>query len=330
MKVESLLQREGRGPVERTGPIPLPGRRPRHSAGAGRPAHPAHPDALTEPIAVGGSFPTTGGVGSRAGAAFAVPSGAFPAVVGIDTESGTDPVGPAPAVPRTRDPRPTPATGTPAGPALVRARGARPAPPRRSDEEPPAVRRVPVPDDDVAPDPDETPPRPMRRRSRLRTARRQGRTTVLVVLALVLAALAAAGVAVAAYLASGSGASGVSGGTALAPTTSAVAGSAVTTGLLSPGASGTALLSVTNPNPYKVQVATVAPAGAATASGGVGACATTGVTFTAQTVPDVVLAPAASTTLTLGGAVAMSNASETGCQGATFSVPVTVSVVSAP
>jgi len=158
---------------------------------------------------------------------------------------------------------------------------------------------------------------------------RISRATVLIALAALAAALGAAGIAVAAWLSSGSGRPGVSAGNALAPTTSTVAGSAVTSGLLVPGATGTAIVTVTDPNPYKVRLLTIAANGAATATGGTGTCATTGVTFTAQQ-PGVTLAPGAGTTLTLAGAVAMSTASETGCQGATFTVPVAVTVASTP
>jgi hypothetical protein len=158
---------------------------------------------------------------------------------------------------------------------------------------------------------------------------RVSRATLLIALAALAAALGAAGIAVAAWLSSGSGRPGVSAGHALAPTTSTVAGSAVTSGLLLPGASGTAIVTVTNPNPYTVRVLTIAPTGAATASGSAGTCTTTGVTFTAQQ-PGITLAARAGTTLTLPGAVAMSTASETGCQGATFTVPVTVTVASTP
>jgi hypothetical protein len=160
-------------------------------------------------------------------------------------------------------------------------------------------------------------------------AGRVSRATVLIALAALAAALAAAGIAVAAWLSSGSGQPGVTAGTALVPTTSTVAGSAVTSGLLTPGTSGTAVVTVTNPNPYKVKIVTIAPNGTTTASGGTGTCTTTGVTFTAQQ-PGVTLAANASTTLTLAGAVGMSTSSETGCQGATFTVPVTVSIASTP
>jgi hypothetical protein len=237
VKVESLLQREGRGPVDRTGPIPLPGRRPRHS--------------------VGRRVPDTSAAGTPA----------------VDPDADTEPVADRP--------RWWP----------LRRRPARGSGPRR--------------------------------------AGRLSRATVLIALAALAAALGAAGIAVAAWLSSGSGKPGLAAATALAPTTTAVAGSAVTTGLLTPGTTGTAVVTVTNPNPYRVKVLTIGPNGAATATGGAGTCATTGVTFTVQQ-PGVVLAAKASSTLTLAGAVAMSTTSETGCQGATFTVPVTVGVASTP
>ena len=317
MRVESLLQREGRGPIDRTGPIPLPGRRPRHAAGrraAGGPVAPAPgPRAL-------GPDPAAG---PRA----------------VDPEADTDPLpapgGAAPTVPRTREPRPpTPPAGT-TMPTLPRARPARTAPPEPPRWAPPGY-GAPR-EDRTAPAAVADRPRwwPTRRRPRRAPSSpapgfgRVSRATVLIALAALAAALGAAGIAVAAWLSSGAGRPGVSAGNALAPTTSTVAGSAVTSGLLVPGTTGTAVLTVTNPNPYRVRVLTIAPNGAATASGGVGTCATTGVTFTAQQ-PGVTLAAGAGTTLTLPGAVAMSTASETGCQGATFIVPVTVTVASTP
>lgn len=232
MKVESLLQREGCGPVERTGPIPLPGRRPRHSSGRRVPARPTagapgvDPDADTRPVAVG--------------------AGPAP---GVDPTPAVDP-----AVPRSRDPRPTPPVGIPA-PTLSRGRPARSGPPRR--DVPALVERsgrVAVADR----------PRwwPLRRRAP-RTSRVgwASRATVLIALAALAAALGAAGIAVAAWLSSGSGRPGVSAGTALAPTTGAVTGSTVTTGLLTPGTTGTATVTVSHPNPYRVMVLAIAPRG---------------------------------------------------------------------
>ncbi|MFC5064195.1 hypothetical protein [Actinomycetospora atypica] len=305
MRVDSLLQREGRGPVERTGPIPLPGRRPRHLAPSRRPGatgvQPPPDDTVTRPFTAQASATSPSRPG---GAAFAVPPGAFP-------PPGTVP-GLIPVVPRGREPRPTPPAGTPA-PTLERARAPRPD----------GTGPVPV---------DDEPTTPSRRRRRwwpLGRAR-MSRRALVIALAAVAAVLGAAGIAVAAWLFSGTGRPGVSAGTALAPTTTTVAGSAVTSGLLTPGTTGTAVVTLTNPNPYRVRVTSIAPAGAVTASGGVGTCATTGVSFTAQTPPTLLLVKGASTTLTLPGAVAMSTASESGCQGATFSVPVTVAAVSAP
>lgn len=313
MRVDSLLQREGRGPVERTGPIPLPGRRPRHLASSRRPGaptvQPPPDDSITRPFPTMPSDPDgpapLRSVSRPGGAAFAVPPGAF-------APPGTVTRGLTPVVPRGREPRPTPPVGNPS-PTLERAR----AP--RSDGTGPA----PVDDEPV------TPPRSRRRWWPLRRDR-MSRRALVIALAALAAVLAAAGIAVAAWLFSGTGRSGVTAGTALAPTTTTVAGSAVTSGLLSPGTTGTAVVTLTNPNPYRVRVTSIAPAGTATASGGTGTCATTGVTFTAQFPSAVTLAKGANTTLALPGAVAMSTASESGCQGATFGVPVTVAAVSSP
>jgi hypothetical protein len=139
------------------------------------------------------------------------------------------------------------------------------------------------------------------------------------------------GIAVAAWTSSGSGTATAKAGTASAPTTGTVAGSAITTGLLYPGGpAGTVKLLVNNPNPYSVLVTGVAAGtGAPTGSGGSGTCTTTGVIFTSQNPSSGNSVPAnGSTTLTLPGAVNMSTQSDDGCQGATFSIPVTVTVVS--
>jgi hypothetical protein len=314
VRVESLLQREGRGPVERTGPIQLPGRRSRHAAGRRAPADPAAADATPPP-----------------GPPVVDPAWGPP----VDPEADTDPLpalGAPPAtaatVARAREPRPTPPVGTPV-PALARARPPRPDPPRRAPDDPESV---PAQTAAVAERPRWWSLRRRGPRSGVPSRRwfgRWSRATVLIGLAALAAALGAAGIAVAAWLGTGSGKPGVTAGTALLPTTTAVAGSAVTSGLLTPGVSGTAVVTVTNPNPYKVKIVTISPNGAATGTGGTGTCTTTGVTFTAQQ-PGTTLTAGASTTLTLAGAVGMSTASDTGCQGATFTVPVTVAVVSTP
>jgi hypothetical protein len=150
---------------------------------------------------------------------------------------------------------------------------------------------------------------------------------VLVVTAVVGATLGG-GIAVAAWTSSGSGAATAKAGTAAAPTTGTVDASAITTGLLYPGGTGTAKLLVTNPNPYPVVVTRVAAGtGAPTGSGGIGTCTTTGVTWREQT-PGTAVPTGGSTTLTLSDAVAMASTVDDGCQGAAFSIPVTVTVAS--
>ncbi|MFI5564272.1 hypothetical protein ACIA2T_33695 [Amycolatopsis japonica] len=139
------------------------------------------------------------------------------------------------------------------------------------------------------------------------------------------------GIAVAAWTSSGSGEATAKAGTATAPTTGSVPGSAVTEGLLYPdGPAGTAKILVHNPNPYPVKVTTVnADVTAPTASGGTGTCVTTGVSWNNRTLSGGNAVPAnGSATLTLPGAVVMSSASENGCQGAVFTIPVTVTVMS--
>ncbi|HKN56443.1 MAG TPA: hypothetical protein VJX66_28390 [Amycolatopsis sp.] len=139
------------------------------------------------------------------------------------------------------------------------------------------------------------------------------------------------GIAVAAWTSSGSGTATAKAGTAAAPTTGTIDGSAITTGLLYPGGPlGTVKLLVNNPNPYPVVVTRVAAGtGAPTGSGGSGTCTQNGVAFNTQNPVSGNAVPAnGNATITLTSSVNMSAASDDGCQGATFSIPVTVTVVS--
>ena len=96
---------------------------------------------------------------------------------------------------------------------------------------------------------------------------------------------------------------------------------------LLPGGSGAVTLKVDNPNGFAVTLVSVTGDGAITASGGAGGCATTGVvTFTNQTGLSTVIAASGITSVDLKGAAAMTTAAAAGCQGATFSIPVTITV----
>ncbi|MFL5781784.1 MAG: hypothetical protein ACJ760_10770 [Thermoleophilaceae bacterium] len=140
--------------------------------------------------------------------------------------------------------------------------------------------------------------------------------------------MAAVGLVYAAWTTNGSGNAYAKAGTAAAISTVDV--SASTTATLYPGVSGDVLIKLDNPNPYPVTVTGVTGNGTITADAGHSACTTTGVTFTNQTGLTLTI-PAKSggvdgvlqTPLT--GAASMSNASLNACQGAVFTIPVTIS-----
>jgi hypothetical protein len=139
---------------------------------------------------------------------------------------------------------------------------------------------------------------------------------------LTLVALVAAGLVYAAWTTSGSGT-----GYAKAKSAQALSSldvSASTAATLYPGASGDVQLKISNPNPYPVRVTSVTGSGAITADSGHASCATTGVTFTDQTSQTIDVPANGSLDKTLNGAAQMSNASDNGCQGATFTVPVSL------
>jgi hypothetical protein len=145
------------------------------------------------------------------------------------------------------------------------------------------------------------------------------------------AALTVTGLVYAAWLSTGSGSGYAKAGSAQALTTVDV--SASTSATLYPGGSGDVLLKLSNPNPYPVRITSVSLNGTngdIAADSGHSACTTTGVSFTNQTGQTIdVPAKSGSTNgtvqTTLTGAAGMSNASLDACQGATFTIPVTLS-----
>jgi hypothetical protein len=138
----------------------------------------------------------------------------------------------------------------------------------------------------------------------------------------VVAGLMASGVAWAAWTADGTGAGYAEATTAVALTTDDV--SATTVGQLYPGGSGDVKLTINNPNPYPVRVTSISGNGTITADAGHSGCTTTGVSFADQTGTWDVAAND-ETSVTLSGAASMSNASLNACQGATFTIPVSLS-----
>ena len=159
-------------------------------------------------------------------------------------------------------------------------------------------------------------------------ANRRGASRKLVVALALVGLLAIAGIAVAAWSITGSGtgyAKAVS-GTPL----SLGDATAFTSADLYPGANGSVVLRVTNSNPFPVRITTVSGNGTITSNAGAACSAATGVTFTNQTGLTHDVAAGSTATVTLSGAVSMSNASDDSCQGAVFSIPVTVGGTSNP
>lgn len=143
----------------------------------------------------------------------------------------------------------------------------------------------------------------------------------------VLVASLSVAVALGAFSSTGQGEGLVVSGSMLPVTVAATVGGDNPSSQLQPGGTADVILRVTNNNPSAVTLTAVTGNGTITASGGVGSCpsGSTGVSFTDQTALSTSI-PASSTVLIhLAGAASMSSASVTGCQGATFSIPVAVS-----
>jgi hypothetical protein len=149
------------------------------------------------------------------------------------------------------------------------------------------------------------------------------RATVVAATALA-AGLTFGGVAFAQWLSTGTGSGSTKAVTAVAMTTS---DPGTVSAQLYPGATNSGSLSVkiNNPNPYPVTVTSITGNGTVTATGGTGTCSTTGVSLsTISNITDAVPANSSST-FTHDNVVSMSNSSDDGCQGATFSIPVSLS-----
>ena len=148
------------------------------------------------------------------------------------------------------------------------------------------------------------------------------RSRQLVIGLAVMLVLGAVGFVYAAWTTNGSGSGYAKAGSAQALATVDV--SASTSASLYPGADGSVLIKINNPNSYPVRVTDVTGNGAVTADSGHATCVTTGVTFTDQHSQSIDIAANSQTQATLTGAAHMSNASDNGCQGATFTIPVSL------
>ena len=152
----------------------------------------------------------------------------------------------------------------------------------------------------------------------------RNRRFILAVSASCLVAGLGAGAAYAYFTSSGSGCGGARNGTMQA-VTPAVATAAPSAPLL-PGGTGDVTLEVDNPNNFAVTLVSVAqaPSTTITADSGHPGCTTTGVTFTSQTGLTKTIQANSTVSVDLAGAVSMDKSSSAGCEGATFSIPVTI------
>ena len=103
---------------------------------------------------------------------------------------------------------------------------------------------------------------------------------------------------------------------------------------LYPGATAALSLQVSNPNPYPVTVTDVTGNGTITADASHSTCGQdaghpTGVTYTDQHGLSIAVPANGTTQVSVSNAVHMSNASDNSCQGATFTIPVTLAGASA-
>ncbi|MFC4397981.1 hypothetical protein [Arthrobacter sedimenti] len=157
------------------------------------------------------------------------------------------------------------------------------------------------------------------------TLRKLTATSAAATIALCLATGAAG--AYAYWSATGAGTGSAPNGTMKAVTVDALISGDGTQNALVPGGAADVGVRATNPNNFAVQVYAIRGNGAAAADANHPGCLTTGVTFTdpsAPLAPATTIPPNSSVLITLPGAARMSLASSSGCQGASFSLPVTL------
>jgi hypothetical protein len=103
---------------------------------------------------------------------------------------------------------------------------------------------------------------------------------------------------------------------------------------LYPGVTAALTLQVSNPNPYPVTVTDVTGNGTITADASHSTCGQdathpTGVTYTDQHNLSIAVPASGTAQVSVSGSVHMSNASDNSCQGATFTIPVSLNGASA-
>lgn len=157
------------------------------------------------------------------------------------------------------------------------------------------------------------------------TSRRLAAKTAAATIALCIAT--GAGGAYAYWASTGAGTGAAANGTMATVTVEALVAGDSPQGAVVPGGTADVAVRAQNTNNFPVKVYAVRGNGAATADANHPGCTTTGVTFVdpaAPLAPTVTIPANSSVLIALPAAAAMSTASSSGCQGATFSLPVTL------
>jgi hypothetical protein len=151
------------------------------------------------------------------------------------------------------------------------------------------------------------------------------RRLVIGAVAVVVAAGLGVGAVFAYFAATGHGTGSATNGTAPTVTIQAVASGSPNSARL-PGSTADLLVQVQNPSSLTLTIFGIAQNGTATPEGGSGCTSSNdGVSVPTQTGLSMSLAPGTQV-VHFSGAAAMSSSSASGCQGATFDVPVTLTV----
>lgn len=152
------------------------------------------------------------------------------------------------------------------------------------------------------------------------------RRTLLFVAVLALVMGVGAGAAYGYFTSSGSGTGHGATGTLQTVTVAAITGETPNT-YLQPGSPGEVIVKVHNPNTVGVHLVSVTADGSITVAGGSGCTlSNSGVTFTNQTGLSVAVGSNSTALVRMPGAASMAASSANGCQGATFNIPVTITV----
>jgi hypothetical protein len=155
--------------------------------------------------------------------------------------------------------------------------------------------------------------------------KRAAMSVMLIAFAIVVSFEGTASRAMAFFTSTGAGTGPASVGALTPVTVAALVGGDAPTTMLLPGTSADVILRIDNPNAFAVLLMNVTRSGAIIPDAGHPGCTTTGVTFTDQSGLNV-LVPAGSSLVHLPAAAQMDSGSSSGCQGAAFSIPVTLTV----